>query len=129
MNTRDAINAGVMLAVAGAMLGAVVASMRHSAESTVERERCYGIARTGQNDCANAVHSCAKQAKADSPVAPAKNKDHRRDNTEQACSRDTSENDRPNGPVARNNPIRRGRQSRESYGNRSDSRADQIVGN
>ena len=66
MKTHDAMNAGVMLAVAAAMLGAVVASMRHSAESTVERERCYGITRVGQNDCANAVHSCAKQAKVDS---------------------------------------------------------------
>lgn len=65
MNARDAINAGVILAVAGAMLGAVAASLRHGDESTVERERCYGIARAGANDCANAVHSCAKQAAAD----------------------------------------------------------------
>jgi uncharacterized membrane protein len=66
MKARDAINAGVMLAVAGAMLGAVAASLRHGAQGTVERERCYGVARTGANDCANAVHSCAKQASADS---------------------------------------------------------------
>ncbi len=62
MNKRDAINAGVILAVAGAMLGAVAASLRHGPEGSVERERCYGIARAGANDCANAVHSCAKQA-------------------------------------------------------------------
>jgi len=66
VNTRDAINAGVMLAVAGAMIAAVAASMRHSAQGSVERERCYGIVRAGANDCANAVHSCAKQAAADS---------------------------------------------------------------
>jgi uncharacterized membrane protein len=66
MKARDAINAGVMLAVAGAMLGAVAASLRHGSENEVERERCYGIARAGANDCANAVHSCAKQAVVDS---------------------------------------------------------------
>ncbi len=61
MNSRDAINAGVLLAVAGAMIAAVAASLRHSGGG-IERERCYGIARAGANDCANAVHSCAKQA-------------------------------------------------------------------
>jgi uncharacterized membrane protein len=66
MNARDAINAGVLLAVAGAVLAAVAASVRHDDKATGERERCYGIARTGQNDCANAVHSCAKQARVDS---------------------------------------------------------------
>ena len=62
MNARDAINAGVILAVAGAMLGAVAASLRHGGAETVAHERCYGVARAGANDCANGVHSCAKQA-------------------------------------------------------------------
>jgi uncharacterized membrane protein len=62
MNARDAINAGVLLAVAGAMIGAVAASLRHTDAAAVERERCYGVARAGANDCANAVHSCAQQA-------------------------------------------------------------------
>jgi len=66
MNTRDAINAGVLLAVAAAMIGAVSMSVRHNGQGSIERERCYGITKSGQNDCANAVHSCAKQAKADS---------------------------------------------------------------
>lgn len=32
-----------------------------------EKEKCYGIAKAGQNDCANASgsHSCAGQAKVD----------------------------------------------------------------
>jgi uncharacterized membrane protein len=59
------VNAGVILAVAGAMLGAVAASMRHGNAGNVERERCYGVAKAGANDCANAVHSCAKQTAAD----------------------------------------------------------------
>ena len=65
MNARDTINAGVLLAVAGAMIAAVATSVRHDDKAAFERERCYGIARAGQNDCANAVHSCAQQAKAD----------------------------------------------------------------
>jgi len=65
MKSRDAINAGVLLAVAGAMVAAVAASVRHGDGAVVERERCYGIAKSGANDCANAVHSCAKQAAAD----------------------------------------------------------------
>jgi uncharacterized membrane protein len=64
MNARDAINAGVLLAVAGAMIAAVSMSVRHNSQGSIERERCYGIAKAGQNDCANAVHSCAKQARA-----------------------------------------------------------------
>jgi uncharacterized membrane protein len=64
MNTRDAINAGVILAIAGAMLGAVAASLRHGVQAP--RERCYGVARAGANDCANALHSCATQATKDS---------------------------------------------------------------
>jgi uncharacterized membrane protein len=66
MNARDAINAGVLLAVAGAMIAAVSISVRHNGRGAIERERCYGITKAGQNDCANAVHSCAKQAKVDS---------------------------------------------------------------
>ena len=65
MNKRDAINAGMLLAVAGAMIGAVAASLRHGTQGNIERERCYGVIRAGANDCANAVHSCAKQASAD----------------------------------------------------------------
>jgi len=66
MKARDAINAGVILGIAGAMLGAVAASLRHGGPTTVERERCYGVTRAGANDCANATHSCAKQATKDS---------------------------------------------------------------
>ena len=65
MNTRDAINAGMLLAVAAAMISAVTMSVRHNGHGSVERERCYGITKAGQNDCANAVHSCAKQANVD----------------------------------------------------------------
>lgn len=61
MNTRDAVNASALLAVAGAMIAAVAMSVRQQGPGAGERERCYGVSRAGSNDCANAVHSCAKQ--------------------------------------------------------------------
>jgi uncharacterized membrane protein len=30
-----------------------------------EREKCYGIAKAGQNDCGTAAHTCAGKAKKD----------------------------------------------------------------
>ena len=66
MNTRDAVNAGVILAVAGAMLGAVAMSLRHDSSRrklAPSASSCnYGVAKAGMNDCANAVHSCATQS-------------------------------------------------------------------
>jgi len=41
-------------------LGATTASAEDAA-----KEKCLGIAETGKNDCANAKHSCAGQAKVD----------------------------------------------------------------
>lgn len=29
------------------------------------QEKCYGVVKKGQNDCANASHSCSSEAKAD----------------------------------------------------------------
>ena len=65
MSTRDAINAGVLLAVAAAMIGAVSMSVRHNGQGSIERERCYGITKAGQNDCGTANHTCAGKAKKD----------------------------------------------------------------
>ena len=33
--------------------------------AAVERERCYGVAKAGANDCGNGKHSCAGRAIAD----------------------------------------------------------------
>ncbi|WP_024301608.1 DUF2282 domain-containing protein [Pseudogulbenkiania sp. MAI-1] len=50
-------------------LGAVVAlgTLAAAPASAAEKEKCYGIAKAGQNDCASAAgtHSCAGQAKVD----------------------------------------------------------------
>ena len=37
----------------------------HAADAKAAQEKCYGIAKAVQNDCAAGAHSCAGQAKAD----------------------------------------------------------------
>jgi uncharacterized membrane protein len=36
-----------------------------AAQDSQEKEKCYGIAKAGQNDCGTASHSCAGKAKKD----------------------------------------------------------------
>lgn len=55
-----------------ALLAATAATLMTMALATApvaaqEKEKCFGIAKAGQNDCANAsgTHSCAGQAKVD----------------------------------------------------------------
>lgn len=54
------------LAIASAV-GSLLAmgSLGASAEDAPKKEKCYGIAKTGQNDCGTAKHSCSGQAKTD----------------------------------------------------------------
>jgi uncharacterized membrane protein len=42
-----------------------------AAQDKAPKEKCYGIAKAGQNDCANLsnTHSCAGQSKADNDAA------------------------------------------------------------
>jgi uncharacterized membrane protein len=54
-NLAIAAAVGSLLALAGAPA--------HSADKS--KEKCYGVAKAGQNDCAANGHSCAGQAKAD----------------------------------------------------------------
>ncbi|KIA80201.1 BufA1 family periplasmic bufferin-type metallophore [Chromobacterium amazonense] len=56
-------------ALIASALGAVIAMGALSAApaSAADKEKCYGIAQAGKNDCASAsgTHSCAGQAKVD----------------------------------------------------------------
>lgn len=63
MNKRSALVAAALVSVAS--IAAANPSM--SASAKADKEKCYGIAKAGQNDCAsaNGSHSCAGQAKAD----------------------------------------------------------------
>jgi len=51
-------------ALAGILaLGAAEAALAHDGDAT--REKCYGIAKAGQNDCGTARHTCAGKATRD----------------------------------------------------------------
>lgn len=60
MNKRQALLATALATVCIAGLGTA-----HAADA--EKEKCFGIAKAGQNDCATAsgTHSCAGQSKKD----------------------------------------------------------------
>ncbi|HEX4781164.1 MAG TPA: DUF2282 domain-containing protein [Usitatibacter sp.] len=48
-------------ALAGILaLGAAQAALAHDGDAS--REKCYGIAKAGQNDCGTARHTCAGKA-------------------------------------------------------------------
>jgi uncharacterized membrane protein len=61
MNKRQAVLAAALAGVCAA--GAVSAAGQDAANT--EQEKCYGVAKAGQNDCGSATHGCAGQAKAD----------------------------------------------------------------
>lgn len=64
MNKRQALIAAALASVCAAT------SMSASAAAPAgEKEKCYGIAKAGQNDCSTAAHSCSGQAKADNGAA------------------------------------------------------------
>lgn len=56
------------LLIAAALAGLAAAPVANAAG---DKEKCFGIAKAGKNDCAdaNGVHSCAGQAKADNGAA------------------------------------------------------------
>ncbi len=58
------MNQRTLMAVTAASLLSLMAAPAAMAQ---EKEKCYGIAKAGQNDCANlaGTHSCAGQAKKD----------------------------------------------------------------
>lgn len=58
MNKRQALIA--------AALATVCAAQMAPAAAADDKEKCYGVAKAGQNDCATSAHSCAGQSKTDS---------------------------------------------------------------
>ena len=45
-------------------LGAFM-TQAHDAKAADDKEKCYGVAKAGKNDCGSTAHSCAGQAKED----------------------------------------------------------------
>ncbi|MES2295612.1 MAG: DUF2282 domain-containing protein [Pseudomonadota bacterium] len=64
MNKRQALIAAALASVCAASAGIASAA---PAAAKADQEKCYGIAKAGQNDCAtsNGSHSCAGQSKVD----------------------------------------------------------------
>jgi len=58
MNKRQAMIAAALATVCAANAGAALAADDN-------KEKCYGIAKAGQNDCATGTHGCASEAKSD----------------------------------------------------------------
>jgi uncharacterized membrane protein len=56
--------------ISAAALATVLAATVNAPVAAQEKEKCYGIAAAGKNDCANlaGTHSCAGQSKADKDV-------------------------------------------------------------
>jgi uncharacterized membrane protein len=52
-------------AIAGLVALSVSAGPVAAQEKKAAKEKCYGVAKKGQNDCGTAKHSCAGQAAAD----------------------------------------------------------------
>lgn len=65
MDKRKVIVAAALAGLCVATVG--VAYAHPSMEAKAETEKCYGVAKAGQNDCAsaNGSHSCAGQATVD----------------------------------------------------------------
>ena len=59
--------ATLSLALAGALATALASLSAPVSAKESSKEKCFGVAKAGQNDCAsaNGSHSCAGQAKAD----------------------------------------------------------------
>ncbi len=64
MNKLLIPNIAVITTALGATLIAVYTNTNWFSleQNIVKRERCYGIARIGKNDCGTSKHSCAAQA-------------------------------------------------------------------
>lgn len=63
--SRNIQNSLVILAALGAALAVVQTQtnwLKTSSGDTVERERCFGVTKVGENDCATPKHSCASQS-------------------------------------------------------------------
>lgn len=54
--------------IASSTLASVLAlalGQAHAADTKPAQEKCFGVAKAGQNDCAAGSHSCAGQTKVD----------------------------------------------------------------
>jgi uncharacterized membrane protein len=71
MNKRQALVAAALASVCAANVDVANASAngQMDMQSKGEHEKCYGVAKAGQNDCGTATHGCAGQAVVDNDPA------------------------------------------------------------
>ncbi|MEO8123066.1 MAG: DUF2282 domain-containing protein [Burkholderiales bacterium] len=69
MNKQHLIVSSALASALASVLALGLADAAAAADAA-GKEKCYGIAKAGQNDCANlsGSHSCAGQAKADGSI-------------------------------------------------------------
>jgi uncharacterized membrane protein len=66
MNSKRALIRSALAGVIAVGLGQAQAQAQvQDGPSAAGREKCYGIAKAGQNDCGTATHGCAGLAKKD----------------------------------------------------------------
>jgi uncharacterized membrane protein len=67
LNHRLVISSALASVLALGLAGVAGAASHAAASPDKGKDKCYGIAKAGQNDCANlsGTHSCAGQSKAD----------------------------------------------------------------
>jgi uncharacterized membrane protein len=66
MITKTEISAATLAAALALLAGPASAQMMQGEKMMGDKEKCYGVALKGQNDCASkGVNSCAGQSKAD----------------------------------------------------------------
>jgi uncharacterized membrane protein len=63
MSTRSKLMQSAIASVLA--IGSVHAADAQDAKSAGAKEKCYGVAKAGQNDCGTARHSCAGKATKD----------------------------------------------------------------
>ena len=67
INRRSAV---IATAISGALaLAGVLAQTASAADAAAGKEKCYGVAQSGKNDCAANGHACAGQSKSASNAA------------------------------------------------------------
>ena len=68
MNQKLILNSALASALSLGLIGQAAAADDMATKGDKAKEKCYGVAKAGQNDCANlsGTHACAGMTKADS---------------------------------------------------------------
>jgi uncharacterized membrane protein len=69
MNKRQALVAAALASVCATQASAGGQAGQMGSPAQADTEKCYGVAKAGQNDCGTAVHGCAGLASIDNDAA------------------------------------------------------------